>query len=308
VIEGGWPIPVIRKEVENMPNGDEFVDAMISGWPKLRAASDAEPFVRQQMEQNHASYIKMFHELGDTLGMAMPRPPMDIQRAVARAAHQHGLIAVGHAFSHEGAMDLLEAGADGLTHIFLDRAPSDAFVRLMADRGAHCNPTLCLCASQTAEDESMQRDFTADPLAQRLLLKKDPTRALGLARNEKPRASVANAYESVRSLYRAGVPLIVGTDASGRELGVPYGLGMHMEMHLWAHEVGVTPEDILRSATSTTADRFGFHDRGRIAVGKRADLVLVQGDVVGAILDTRRRCLPLEGVWREGVMASVYET
>lgn len=58
---------------------------------------------------------------------------------------------------------------------------------------------------------------------------------------------------------------------------------------------------------STTARQFGFSDRGEIAVGKKADLALVKGDIVSVLSDARHLCLPVEGVWREGVLATVYE-
>ena len=62
------------------------------------------------------------------------------------------------------------------------------------------------------------------------------------------------------------------------------------------HEVGLTPEEALSSATSVTARRFGMSDRGVIAPGRKADLVLVKGNPLVDIGDT----LNLEGVWRDG--------
>ncbi|KAF9879487.1 hypothetical protein CkaCkLH20_03030 [Colletotrichum karsti] len=236
VIEGGWPIPVMKKEFADQPCGDHLVDKIVSTWPMLRKPEDAEPFVKQQIKENGAAYIKMFHELGDTLGMDLPRPPMDIQKAVVAAAHKHGVITTGHAFSYAGAMDLLRAGADGLSHMFLDEPPSDDYIQLLLDNGAHCNPTLGLCASQTDEGQEVQQSFLQDPFAQKMLIQKAPTKPLGLAAGQKPRASIANAYANTKALYKAGVPLIVGTDAAGKGFGLPYGLGMHMEMRALVKE------------------------------------------------------------------------
>ncbi|KAJ4176817.1 hypothetical protein NW767_015323 [Fusarium falciforme] len=151
IIEGGWPIPVMKKELESVPQGEKILNVIVSGWPKLNTSHDAKPFVQQQVNRHGASYIKMFHELGDTLGMKLPSPPIDVQNAVVKAAHEAGVIAVGHALSYTGAMDLLEAGVDGFTHIFLDEPPNDHFIKIMKSRNVHCNPTLSLCASQTAE-------------------------------------------------------------------------------------------------------------------------------------------------------------
>lgn len=53
----------------------------------------------------------------------------------------------------------------------------------------------------------------------------------------------------------------------------------------------------LTAATSAAAEQLGLSDRGRIAPGRRADLVLVEGDPTVDILATRR----IVGVWKLGV-------
>ncbi|KAH8894490.1 hypothetical protein GQ53DRAFT_779982 [Thozetella sp. PMI_491] len=312
IVEGGWPIPVLRKEFEHMEGGTHIAEHVISSLPKLRTPADAAPFVASQVHENGASYIKMFHELGDSLGMKLPPPPEDVQRAVVSAAHAHGVVAVGHAFSSAGALALLQAGADGLTHVFLDRPPPeqlDEIVNTMLSRGAHCNPTLGLCASQTAECADLASAFVADPFAQRMLADRfrEPGKPLGFASAQKPRSSIANAYETTRSLYQAGVPLVVGSDAAGKGLGTTYGLGVHVELFLLVHEIGLSPQEALRCATSIPAGRFGFGDRGLIEAGRKADLVLIEGDVAVSLADERPHCLPVKAVWRDGIPASPFQ-
>lgn len=63
---------------------------MIEFLPRLRGPGDAAPFVTSQVRNNGASYIKMFHELGGSLGMDLPPPPAEIQNAVVAAAHNKG--------------------------------------------------------------------------------------------------------------------------------------------------------------------------------------------------------------------------
>jgi imidazolonepropionase-like amidohydrolase len=86
-------------------------------------------------------------------------------------------------------------------------------------------------------------------------------------------------------------------------LGTAYGLSVHQELYLFTHKCGLTPEEALKSATSVTAKRFGWHDRGRIVKGLNADLVLVEGNPLEDIDNT----LNLRGVWREGVLQSKYQ-
>jgi imidazolonepropionase-like amidohydrolase len=276
---------------------------MIDSWPKLKHPSEAEAFVQEQITKSGASYIKLFHELGDTINMSLPRPPLDIQRAVVKAAHAHGLIAVGHAFSCKGAIDLLTCGVDGLTHIFLDKPTSRDYITLSQQNKAYCNPTLSTCGSQTQEGHEMQTRFTADPLAQKMLFDTQPRQPLAMGAAN---ASIEHAYESVRALYEAKVPIIIGSDSSGQLKGTAYGLGVHMEIYLLTHKIKMSAVDVLKGATSLTADRFGFHDRGRIGVGKKADLVLLEGDVREILADEESLCLPVRGVWRDGIVASVW--
>ncbi|GJC82704.1 hypothetical protein ColLi_05542 [Colletotrichum liriopes] len=206
LVEGGWPLQVLQKELSNTPCSDHLIEGIVSKWTILRKPEEADPFIKQQVEEIGASYIKMFHEVGDSLGMDLPRPSLDIQKAVVAAAHKYGVIATGHALSYAGSMDLLRSGADGLTHIFLDQPPSEDYVQLMLDNKAHCNPTLGLAASQTDEGLDFQNSFLQDPFAQRLLIQKTPGQPLGLAASQKPRASIHNAYANTRTLYKAGVP------------------------------------------------------------------------------------------------------
>ncbi|MEO6090540.1 MAG: amidohydrolase family protein [Umezawaea sp.] len=75
----------------------------------------------------------------------------------------------------------------------------------------------------------------------------------------------------------------------------PHGASVHHELqHLV--RAGLTPVQALRAATATTARRFRLTDRGRIAEGLRADLLLVDGDPTTTISDT----LNTRAVWRRG--------
>lgn len=79
------------------------------------------------------------------------------------------------------------------------------------------------------------------------------------------------------ALNRAGVLLVAGTDALGAPLIVP-GVSIHDELQLLT-QAGLTPYDAIRTATINPAIFLGKDKEfGTIAVGKRADLVLVEGN------------------------------
>jgi imidazolonepropionase-like amidohydrolase len=60
---------------------------------------------------------------------------------------------------------------------------------------------------------------------------------------------------------------------------------------------GLAPEEVLAAATAEPARRFGLTDRGRIAPGLRADLLLVDGDPTRDLAAVGRAT----DVWRRGV-------
>jgi imidazolonepropionase-like amidohydrolase len=94
-----------------------------------------------------------------------------------------------------------------------------------------------------------------------------------------------------------------GSDAAGPAKGTAFGLSMHHELYLFVHEVGMTPAEALRSATSLVAKCFKFDDRGSLAEGLNADLLLVEGNPLEDISMT----LNIRGVWRNGKMCSAHK-
>ena len=92
-------------------------------------------------------------------------------------------------------------------------------------------------------------------------------------------ASVKHMVEYVAVMRKAGVPIVAGTDGSGIELV--------RELELYV-EGGMTPAEALATATIAAARNVHADKRtGSIAVGKEADLLLVEGDPEKAIGDLR---------------------
>jgi imidazolonepropionase-like amidohydrolase len=91
------------------------------------------------------------------------------------------------------------------------------------------------------------------------------------------------------------VEILAGSDAPNP--GTAHGASLHHELELLVR-AGLTPIEALRAATSAPARRFGLADRGRIAPGQRADLLLVAGDPTADILATRA----IERIWKNGAV------
>jgi imidazolonepropionase-like amidohydrolase len=111
-----------------------------------------------------------------------------------------------------------------------------------------------------------------------------------------PGLNYSAAKESVIRLHKAGVPILVGTDANQSPIAaVKHGDALHRELELLV-EAGLSNEETLGAATSLAAKWFRLEDRGMIAVGKRADLVLVGGNPVDNIAATKN----VKRVWIAG--------
>jgi imidazolonepropionase-like amidohydrolase len=100
------------------------------------------------------------------------------------------------------------------------------------------------------------------------------------------RAMLAKRLRQVRTMQRAGVHILTGTDAPLRNS--PPGFGLHEELTLLARG-GMSPFDVLKAATIEPARYFGMLDStGTIAAGKLADLVLLDANPLADIRNTRR--------------------
>jgi imidazolonepropionase-like amidohydrolase len=110
-----------------------------------------------------------------------------------------------------------------------------------------------------------------------------------VARLGRPGDGYAAARDSVAAAYRAGVPVLAGTDANadaGSPAAVSHGDSLHHELELLVN-AGLSSLDALRAATSRPARYFGLGDRGAVEPGRRADLVLIGGDPLQDIRATR---------------------
>lgn len=106
-----------------------------------------------------------------------------------------------------------------------------------------------------------------------------------LAKNEQsPAVNLRQGQENLLAAWRAGVTLVAGTD-SGNILLI-HGPALHRELQLWV-EAGIPASVALRAATGNAAALLRAQDRiGLIAVGRDADLLLVDGNPVDDIKRT----------------------
>jgi imidazolonepropionase-like amidohydrolase len=178
-------------------------------------------------------------------------------------AHAAGLRVVAHAQRGALIRDAIAAGVDGIEHGEVERHIStdpDHIVPSLVEKGVFLDSTFTR-NSECPGDE--------------------------------PRCDLSSIILSnLTKLIRAGVRFTVGTDAT-----VDWGM-LPAELEVLVR-AGMSPAEALRAATSNAAENLGRSDLiGTIDVGKRADLIAVDGDPLTRISDIRNVRL----VIRDGVV------
>ncbi|MEE4592618.1 amidohydrolase family protein [Streptomyces sp. DSM 41524] len=274
--------------------------------PTVAGPDEADAFVAARQAEG-AHFIKIIVDDGANHGMSLPALDRATVTALADAARRRGLLTVAHVSAGWSAGLALDSGVDMLTHLPLEAALDDAFVSRTADERRVAIPTLAMLEASAPETPSRPRtgrSLAADPRIVPYLPDHART-AIGEGREglcvekESPEHHFTHALASVARLHRAGVPVLAGTDTNyrpDRACPVVHGASLHTELALLV-EAGLTPAEALTAATSAPATHFGLSDRGVIAPGRRADLVLVEGDPTKDITRTRS----IEAIWRGGV-------
>ncbi len=256
--------------VASAPGGVQITRMGYPASSAVTGPADASRFVAERVVEG-ADYIKVIVEDPQRMGSAA----LDSATiaALVEAAHQAGLKAIAHVTTITALKMATEVGVDILTHAPFDADVDDSLAVSIATRGIVSVPTLIAMR-------------TLASIAARL-----PTHGAG--------TDYAHAQATVTAFHQAGVTILAGTDSyrgSAAPVSIQHGEAFHEELGLLV-EAGLTPVEALRSATVLPAAFFGFTDRGGIEAGRRADLLLIDGDPTQDIAATRA----IQSVWVAGV-------
>jgi imidazolonepropionase-like amidohydrolase len=226
------------------------------GWWIGREADgpdDVRKAVREQLRAG-ADCIKLIATGGVMTPRVDPRSPQlteDELRAGVEEAHKAFRKVGSHAQATAGIKHAVRAGVDSIEHgIYLD----DEAIALMLERGTFLVPTL-------VAPEMISRHGIVAGVPDYMVEKSD-------------RAREAHR-ESFRAAHRAGVRIAFGTDA-----GTPFNRhGANAEELALMVECGMSPAEAIVAATRSAADLLDLlEDAGTLEAGKRADLLVVDGD------------------------------
>ncbi|MDR6840917.1 amidohydrolase family protein [Pseudoxanthomonas sacheonensis] len=248
--------------------------------------------------------------------------PKDILRETAAYAHQRGLRVSGHIPAFMRAQDAVDQGYDEIQHINqlmlnffvtpetdtrtlerfylvakktagldFDSKPVQDFIALLAKKQIVVDPTLATF------EFIHQREGELSPIVADVAdhLPPDIQRSRRVGEMNIPDDATESLYKKsfdklvqfVGLMYKAGVPIVAGTDEIS-------GFTLQRELELYV-KAGITPAQVLQIATWNGAKYTRTtEDRGSVAVGKRADLILVDGDPTVNIADIRKVALVIK--------------
>ncbi|PZC50969.1 MAG: Imidazolonepropionase [Chloroflexi bacterium] len=219
----------------------------------VRTLANLEEIVLATKEQVHkgAALIKVGATGMTPEGEQFPTLGLDVLKAVVKTATAAGLKVAAHCVGYEGTHQAVEAGVASIEH---GTFVSEETAQLMAAKGTYLVPTMS----------------TWDARLTQAYMAKEPKDKLTTAEER-----AEESKSSFKRALSAGVKIVPGSDAGGS--AVRHGM-LAREIELMV-ETGMSPSAALRASTSDAADLLGIADIvGTIAVGKIADMVLIDGD------------------------------
>jgi imidazolonepropionase-like amidohydrolase len=220
----------------------------------------------------------------DEIPLGVPRMRPEVAHAIVERARSHGLRTVAHVGTTRDAIIAAESGVAMWVHgVYKERIP-DTEIAVLA--GYHIPMVATIevfdsyarLAAGPREATALERETVRASVLDAFYPVPDGFDVGTLRSWQDLNAQAVEARsENVRRLHAAGVTIFAGSDTQS---GVFPGPGLHRELANLAR-AGLTPIEVIRAATIGPA-RFLAQshapDWGNVAVGQRADLLLVEGD------------------------------
>jgi imidazolonepropionase-like amidohydrolase len=244
------------------------------------SVADAREFVRKLAAKRVDAVKFWVDDRGGTKAKLTP----EISAAIVEEAHANGLKAAAHIYTVDDAKAAVRAGADILAHLPRDPEPDAELIRLLLAHDVAVFTSL-----------SIQRPGPWDWLDDPMVRESVPGHALSdlrtqiAARAPEPLFDTGETFQRMERtfaiLYQAGVRLEFSAD-TGLLAQLP-GIAEHRELEALVH-AGLSPLAAIELATRRSSRLLGLTDRGTLAVGQRADLIVLDGNPIDDITNTRR--------------------
>jgi imidazolonepropionase-like amidohydrolase len=222
----------------------------------------------------------------------------EIVKVITDEAHRLGMTVTGHIPNGMNAIQGIESGMDQINHIMYltavmvdpqthtidpDSPRVKSFIKLLQEHHTVVDDTLALLEILTHATNTPISTFEPGfpKIAPEL---KEGLETMGVppAAEQHAAGEFKTMLQTLRILHEAGVPVVAGTDQA-----VP-GYSVDREIELYV-KAGFTPMEALQAATLVPARAMGMEkDSGTIEPGKRADVILVDGNPLENISDIRK--------------------
>ncbi|MCG9916194.1 MAG: CIA30 family protein [Phenylobacterium sp.] len=245
-------------------HGADWGDTNTTKWVNTPAAARLEV---SRLVPYAPDLIKAFAD-GWRYGLSPDNTSMNLDTlsALVDEAHKNNLKVVTHTVTVARGKIAAQAKVDIIVHSLQDTHVDQEVIDLLKAAGTAYAPTLAVY----------------EPVKPG----QSPPEDLNNPRFLQSNAKFQYALRNVKALYDGGVLVALGTDAGMP--GTPHGVATWREMELLV-QAGLTPVETLMVATANSARAMGvLEDRGTIEVGKRADLVLIDGTPWANISDVRK--------------------
>jgi imidazolonepropionase-like amidohydrolase len=222
----------------------------------------------QELAGKKVDLVKIW--VDDRDGMYKKLTP-ELYGAIIDEAHKNGLRVTAHIFTLEDAKGLLRAGIDAFAHGVRDRDIDEEFVTMMKQR-----PAVVLVPNLPDRGVATDLSWLAESVPAAEL------RTLQAAATDRPAVQQTFGIQSrnLAKLNAAGVRIALGTDGN-------VAWAHHLEMEDMVAS-GMTPAQVIVSATRNAAELLKVTDAGTIATGKSADFIVLDANPLDDIKNTRR--------------------
>jgi imidazolonepropionase-like amidohydrolase len=257
------------------------------GWPtsilpgipiEVSTEAEARKAVRDQVAKK-VDFIKIW--VDDNMGRA-PKLKPELYHAVIDEARKSNTRVVAHVFYLADAKDLVKSGVAGLVHSIRDREVDNELISAMKEKNVFYTPTLTAHEAKFtyAErpkwlGEQIMREVYPPQLSAYL---SDDVTVNRFKRNP-DLAALRQQYETAEKnlvkMASAGVKIGLGTDSGSADTYPGYFELRELELMAAA---GMKPADVIKAATSASADVLGLKDMGTLAVGKNADFIVFENN------------------------------
>lgn len=236
-------------------------------------AADAKKAVADLADAK-ADAVKLFMDDGFGKGAKLSA---DAYKAVIEEAHKRNLKVFAQVFSAADAKGLVDAGVDGFVSSIRDREVEDDLVAAMKAKNVVLAPAL------TAAEAKFVYADSPKWLGEQTMREVYPAKLIGYLADEliinrfkrnpelsAQREQFAIAKKNLKKLYDGGVKIGLGTNSGAADTYPGY---FELREMIAMADAGMKPVDVIKAATSVSAEAAGLTDLGTIAVGKTGTFV-----------------------------------